>query len=408
MNDTKSKTYLHPGTGTYSSLDLSLCSPAILPDFEWKVGDDLHGSDHFPIFISSTQPPSCERSKKWKLSKANWERFQVLCEQTITRDKFQDCEDPAKPFTSLLIDAAKQSVPQTSTKPKKPPKSWFTDESKQAINARKEALRRFNLRPTSDNLSQFHISRAKARLTIKNSKRKSWRQYVSKLNSRTSSKKVWDMIRKINSKCSSPINHLNVNNEELDTPREIADALASTFAKKSSSENYSEEFQRNKAKEEKKKLSFKSNNTEHYNKLFTLKKLKTALEKAHDSCPGSDKVHYQFLKHLPFTSISILLDIFNDVWQSGDFPSSWKEALVIPIPKPGKDSSDPNNYRPIALTSCLCKTLERMVNTRLVWFLERNNLIVDVQSGFRRQRGTVDHLVRFETFIREAFINNNM
>ena len=213
------------------------------------------------------------------------------------------------------------------------------------------------------------------------------------------------MIRKINSKCSSPINHLNVNNKELDTPRDITDALASTFAKKSSSENYSEQFQRNKAKEEKKKLSFKSNNTEHYNKLFTLKELKTALKKAHDSCPGSDKVHYQFLKHLPFTSISILLDIFNDVWQSGDFPSSWKEALVIPIPKPGKDSSDPNNYRPIALTSCLCKTLERMVNTRLVWFLERNNLIVDVQSGFRRQRGTVDHLVRFETFIREAFIN---
>ena len=97
-------------------------------------------------------------------------------------------------------------------------------------------------------------------------------------------------------------------------------------------------------------------------------------------------VHYQFLKHLPFTSLSILLDILNDVWQSVDFPSSWKEALVIPIPKPGKDSSDPNNDRPIALTSCHCKTLERMVNTRLVWFWERNNLIVEVQSGFRRQR----------------------
>ena len=225
---------------------------------------------------------------------------------------------------SLMLPSSLSLKPRQNLK--KTPKSWFTDECKQAINARKEALRRFNPRPTSDNLSQFRISRAKARLTIKNSKRKSWRQYVSKLNSRTSSKKVWDMIRKINSKCSSPINHLNVNNEELDTSRDIADALASTFAKKSSPENYSEQFQRNKGKEEKKKLSFKSNNTEHYNKLFTIKELKTALEKAHDSCPGSDKVHYQFLKHLPFTSISILLDIFNDVWQSGDFPSSWKEA----------------------------------------------------------------------------------
>ena len=67
-------------------------------------------------------------------------------------------------------------------------------------------------------------------------------------------------------------------------------------------------------------------------------------------------------KTLTLTSLSVLLDIFNDIWQSGDFPSSWREALVIPIPKPGKDASDPANYRPIALTSCLCKTLERMVN----------------------------------------------
>ena len=83
---------------------------------------------------------------------------------------------------------------------------------------------------------------------------------------------------------------------------------------------------------------------------------------------------------------------------------SWREALVIPIPKPGKDASESSNYRPIALTSCFCETLERMVNDRLVWFLEKNNLIVDVQSGFRRQCSTIDHLVRFETFIREAFI----
>ena len=45
-----------------------------------------------------------------------------------------------------------------------------------------------------------------------------------------------------------------------------------------------------------------------------------------------------------------------------------------------------------------------MINNRLVWFLETNNLITNFQSGFRNKRCTVDHLVRFETFIREAFI----
>ena len=44
-----------------------------------------------------------------------------------------------------------------------------------------------------------------------------------------------------------------------------------------------------------------------------------------------------------------------------------------------------------------------MINDRLTWFLESNNIIKKFQSGFRHQRSTNDHLVRLETFIREAF-----
>ena len=99
----------------------------------------------------------------------------------------------------------------------------------------------------------------------------------------------------------------------------------------------------------------------------------------------------------------VLLNVYNQVWESGNFPPSWREALVVPIPKPGKDTTKPENYRPIALTSCLCKTLERMVNSRLVHYLETTDAFADEQCGFRKGRSTTDHLVRFETFIREAF-----
>ena len=51
-------------------------------------------------------------------------------------------------------------------------------------------------------------------------------------------------------------------------------------------------------------------------------------------------------------------------------PEDWHKAVIIPIPKPGKDKTEATNYRPIALTSCICKTMERMINDRLVWFLE--------------------------------------
>ena len=76
------------------------------------------------------------------------------------------------------------------------------------------------------------------------------------------------------------------------------------------------------------------------------------------------------------------------MWETGKFPESWELATITPIPKPGKDHTEPTNYRPIALTSCLCKTLERMINARLVWYLEINNLISPVQSGFRSERST--------------------
>ena len=73
------------------------------------------------------------------------------------------------------------------------------------------------------------------------------------------------------------------------------------------------------------------------------------------------------MKHLPHETLLVLLQLINEYWESGSFPECWRTALLIPVPKPGKSLYDPNNYRPIALTSCICKSVERMVNERLVW-----------------------------------------
>ena len=144
-------------------------------------------------------------------------------------------------------------------------------------------------------------------------------------------------------------------------------------------------------------------NLEEYNRPFSLDELRKSLDKAHATACGPDDIHYQLLKHLPESALQVILDLMNDIWETGDLPSIWKLANVIPIPKPGKDHSEPSNYRHIALTSCVCKTMERMINARLVWFLESNGLLSNIQCGFRQGRSTLDHLVRFETFIRNAF-----
>ena len=66
-------------------------------------------------------------------------------------------------------------------------------------------------------------------------------------------------------------------------------------------------------------------------------------------------------------ALAVLLKVYNHVWESGCFPPSWREAVVVPILKPGKDHLDPGIFRPIALTSCLCKTMERKINARLMF-----------------------------------------
>ena len=401
----KSHTYLHPATGSFSCIDLSICHPTVLLDYDWKVGDDLCGSDHFPIIMKNIGSPLKESTPRWKLNKANWEKFELLCDTRITSNITHN-NDPILEFTSILYSIAEECIPKSSCNPKHQPKPWYNDECKEAIKKRKSALRRFKNHPNSENLENVRIFRAKARRSIKSAKKTSWRKYVSKLNSRTSVKKVWDMVRKVSGKGKPAFGHLNVGNTKISSQKHVVNVLADSFANHSSSTNCSRDFKHIKKEQEKRPPDFKSNNHESYNANFTLSELQESLSKAHDTAAGPDEIHYQFLKHLPSSCLNILLDIFNSIWTSGTVPASWKEATVIPIPKPGKDNTDPNNYRPIALTSCVCKTLERMINKRLVWYLESNNILTEFQSGFRSQRSTNDHLIRLENFIRDGFVNN--
>ena len=74
------------------------------------------------------------------------------------------------------------------------------------------------------------------------------------------------------------------------------------------------------------------------------------------------------------------------------------------IPKKEGMSNDPSNYRPISITSCLGKIMERIITIRLNLFLEKNSLIVKEQSGFRKHRRTADNLMFLIQKISESFI----
>ena len=279
LYNTKTPTYLHPATGTYTSLDLSICFPTLLLDYDWKVHDDLCGSDHFPGLLNNIGPDLDEPVSRWKLNKANWAQFQALSTTRLLEDTVRKAADPIESFASILINIAEETVPKTATKSKKAKKPWFTEDCKTAIKHRKGALRQFNNRPTHDNLNNYRIFRAKTRRTIKDSKKKSWKKYVSKLNSRTSIKKVWAMVRKIQGKGkSSSLGHLNVNNKKVTSKKDISNTLADAFSKNSSSENNTQKLKNIKQQKEKRNLKFSSDNSETYNQPFSLSELRCPLK----------------------------------------------------------------------------------------------------------------------------------
>ncbi|KAH7985488.1 hypothetical protein HPB51_026820 [Rhipicephalus microplus] len=126
---------------------------------------------------------------------------------------------------------------------------------------------------------------------------------------------------------------------------------------------------------------------------YTMAELQAAIDQAKvRKAPGPDGISYEVFKNMDGPALQWLLDTLNAVWTTGGLPESWKHAEVVPIPKPGKHPNSLSNLRPIALTCTLCKLLERMLASRISWWLEKHAWYHPAQIGFRPHLGTEDGL----------------
>jgi hypothetical protein len=98
-----------------------------------------------------------------------------------------------------------------------------------------------------------------------------------------------------------------------------------------------------------------------------------------------------------------MLDTFNKSWREGIWPQSWKDAVIVPILKPGKPEGQLDSYCPIVLMSCLAKVMERMVAKRLQHLAESRGMLNSNQSGFCPQRSAEDQMIRLSQAISDGF-----
>ena len=121
--------------------------------------------------------------------------------------------------------------------------------------------------------------------------------------------------------------------------------------------------------------------------------LKRLLKLNINKSPGPDKLHPRILYEVRNEIVSALVIIFNQSLIDHHVPQDWRAGNVSPVFKKGS-KTDPANYRPISLTSIVCKIFESIIRDHIVDYFEDNNLYSVKQYGFIKGRSTVLQLLR--------------
>ena len=111
-----------------------------------------------------------------------------------------------------------------------------------------------------------------------------------------------------------------------------------------------------------------------------------------DKSPGPDNLHPKVLYETRKEICVPLYMIFIQSIQEGNIPNDWQKAIVVPIFKKGS-KKEPSNYRPVSLTSVVCKLCETLIRKNVMNYMLQNHLFSDDQYGFRPGRSCVVQLL---------------
>ena len=398
-------THFHIQTNSYSTIDLSLCSSDIVDELDYEVTGSLCSSDHYPILIKWKTPPIIiEKPQRFNTSKANWGRFREMTNTTLNPQN-GTIEDLSGYITEKIITAAEATIPKTSSDYKKPPIVWWTAECKIARRDKVRAERAVR-RHRGDINYKIAYNRAKAiaTRTYKQARQNSWKTYVNSINQTLTLHDAWSRVQRITGKFSPTTTTTleKENGQVTGSPAETAEILAEHFSHISSNAQYNPAFIRYKRQQEAIPINFHTNEEQLYNQDITELEFKNALAVTQETSPGQDGITYSMIKNSHQTMKNLINAMFNRIFMEGTHPISWGLSIIHSIPKENKNKLKKENQRPISLIDCICKIMEKIINTRLMWFLETNSIIDQGQSGFRRNRSTTDHLVHLEQHIRNA------
>ena len=381
---------------TSSVIDLSICSEDCALDFEYSIDESLHNGNHYPIHLDliETETSTTKKYASWNLKEAKWAMYKNLTE-TESSNNSLTVEEELNEIYSIIDTAAQATIPRKTNLLNRPPITWWNPHLTELSKAKRcaERAKKRNLNPYT--LTQYNRARAHFRYHD----RKYYREAHKKLRNSITWKSNWDVIwrqlKKLNGKYKKkPTPILHKQNTSIREPKEVSDEFVNYFASVGTGKENREKIDKN--------LELQSP-MQYYNQPITNLEFQAMLSSTKETAPGIDDVSYSMIKQAHPTLQKKILKLYNKILDTGIFPDIWSNSVIIPIHKQGKDPTDPSSYRPISLTCCICKLLEKIINYRLMWYLENNKFLNNIQSGYRKHRSTTDQLATFTTNILHSF-----
>lgn len=368
-------------------IDLTISSPAIANKLSWTVLDDELGSDHFPIEISLKHTSYFQYmvpTSRINYRNINYDKFRKILTENVPPDSSNLNVNSYNNLISKIQEAAALSSIKNMNVAKKQSRSsppWWDSDCSDAIIFRKSKFSIYKNHMNYSNFLEFKKSDAMVKRLLKVKKRTKWKLFCSEINKNTPNNIIWkkiNLFKNLNS--SQSINHSHLLEEFCDmiTPPNVENCMK----------------------------DFSSNVHHHFlTQEFSIREFEIALHNKRNSSPGSDDISYQMIRELPSTIKMFLINLMNWFWENCIFPPSWSTFNVVMVPKANKDPMLASSYRPITLASCIVKTFETMVKSRLEWWLESNELMPSTQHGFRKGKSTLDNLSILYNEIHTTFIN---
>lgn len=389
-------THVHENTGTKDVLDF-----AISKNINFNIAietEEVLNSDHFPVNLLLE---SVDWTPVYTNNRINWNLLKLKLENTNFHipviKNIVDLNSITENLQTYLT-----STIESATIPTKPSEDRLPQNIITLIKKKNKARKLYHRTFYPPHKTELNNIQRELKNSIMEHNNAKWEKILSDLSPQDTS--LWKFLKRFKSK-NKQLPPISTPSGPVYTDEDKAEAFAESLAKQCR-HNYNYQDDDEIARINKLTSRFLINtkiNPAEISSTSPAEVLSNILSFP-NKAPGHDLISPKVLKLCPESLLMILVAIFNASIRLGHFPAAWKMASVVMLPKPGKNPSFPQNYRPISLLPVLGKLLEKILYVRIQEHVAANNIIPKHQFGFQQEHNTTLQLARLTEHINQAFI----